>query len=142
MRPAHRAPTALLLLLPLVLPGCLTDGDGEADERLEGEVELPAGGNGFLELNLLVDEGASIAFSWSAGGDLQFDVHRHVGGTVEFLEQTAGRDGAGAVTAPADGALSFLWENRGPAAVTVTYHLRGDFAVDSIHAPHGHAHEH
>ncbi len=72
---------------------------------------------------LEADDG--LVFSWSATGEVVYDIHAEPDGAEEgFAEsftQGRGQEGHGSYAAPFPGIHGWFWENRGAQTVTVTF---------------------
>lgn len=82
-----------------------------------------------IELKYVLDEGAPIAFSWSADGPLNYDMHAHPFDGGEALTEsyavTKGDRQSGRYVAPFAGIHGWHWQNRGMATVRLTLNASG-----------------
>ena len=82
-----------------------------------------------VELKYHLDAGRGLAYSWTASGEVVFDLHAEPAGAAEgYAESFAqGRSDAdsGIYEAPYDGIHGWFWENRGAVAVTVKLDTAG-----------------
>ncbi|MDP2380895.1 MAG: hypothetical protein Q8M35_10525 [Pseudohongiella sp.] len=83
-----------------------------------------------LEYKYLMDLGNALVFSWSADGDLYFDLHAE-NITVEDAEESYAQGVAsqqmGAYEAAFNGMHGWFWENRGFETVTIRLKTSGFF---------------
>lgn len=110
-------------LVLLLLAGC---SSGTTPKAVDGTVTLAGGGSGYREIDVRLDEGKRIEWSWtSSPGPLHFTVHSHEneGSVNDHVIRHAGSD-AGHFTAPADGGYSLLWRNLGETPVELQYGVR------------------
>lgn len=81
-----------------------------------------------LEYKYLMDAGNSLVFSWSASGDLYFDMHAE-NTTVADAEESYARQVAseqmGAYQAAFNGMHGWFWENRGFEEITLRLKTAG-----------------
>lgn len=119
-----------LALLLVAATGCLQLGDG-ADPLHDATVTVQP--DGFYEVNLRMDGGASIAYAWSVveGGPAAFDVHSHDGGEVTVHREATTDALDDEFTAPSEGTYSLLWAPDGDAPVRVQLEVSGDAEVES-----------
>ena len=82
-----------------------------------------------VELKYHLDAGRGLAYSWTASGEVVFDLHAEPAGAAEgYAESFAqGRSDAdsGIYEAPYDGIHGWFWENRGAVAVMVKLDAAG-----------------
>ena len=82
-----------------------------------------------VELKYHLDAGRGLAYSWTASGEVVFDLHAEPAGAAEgYAESFAqGRSDAdsGIYEAPYDGIHGWFWENRGAVAVMVKLDTAG-----------------
>lgn len=88
-----------------------------------------ASGEG-IEVKLVMDEGQTARFEWTAnGGVVNFDTHGDGGGNSISYEQGRGvPDQTGELTAAFTGNHGWFWRNRTEAPVTLTLRTAGDYA--------------
>lgn len=98
------------------------------DWRDEASYQL-APGEG-IEVKLVMQEGQTARFEWTANGAVvNFDTHGDGGGNSISYEQGRGvPDQAGELTAAFTGNHGWFWRNRTDAPVTLTIRTRGDYA--------------
>ena len=82
-----------------------------------------------IEIKLVMTEGASAAFEWTANGSiLNHDTHGDGGDRRITYEQGRGVPSqSGELVAPFDGNHGWFWRNRTDAPVTFTLRTRGDY---------------
>ncbi len=81
------------------------------------------------EVKLRMKKGASANYSWSATGDVNYDLHGDGGGKETSYKKGRGTaKDEGVVSAAFDGSHGWFWRNRGKADVTVTLRTDGDYA--------------
>ncbi len=83
-----------------------------------------------VEYKYYLQEGSTMVFSWTASGDLVFDMHADPEGMVEeegveSYEQTTGRGSAGVYHANFTGIHGWFWENQSFNEVTVRLESAG-----------------
>lgn len=104
------------------------------------EVVVPGGGEG-LEVNLEMEEGEAIVYTWRAGGlrdpDLLLsEFHGHTEsapdepGTVMFYRQATGSSENGALIAPFTGVHAWYFRNDSDAPVTITLEVSGFYRLE------------
>ncbi len=83
-----------------------------------------------IEVKLVMQEGQTARFEWTAnGGVVNFDTHGDGGGQKISYETGRGVPGqAGELTAAFTGNHGWFWRNRTDAPVTVTLRTAGDYA--------------
>jgi hypothetical protein len=84
----------------------------------------------YLEFKYHLEKGATMLFSWTAGGDVRSDFHGDAEGAPSTDQPTSYRDertrsGNGSFAAPFTGIHGWFWENQGGAPVTVTLESAG-----------------
>lgn len=82
-----------------------------------------------VEYKFRLEAGASLIYSWSATGEVVYDLHAEPDGAEEgFAESFAagrGERSHGTYTAPFPGIHGWFWENRGTVPVTVELSAAG-----------------
>ncbi len=95
---------------------------------------IPAGQG--LEYKLFVNEGAQIAYNWTAAGELFYDFHGERAGDAsgDFTSHATGTAAAdaGNFTAPFTGTHGWFWQNESDQDVVVTLRTRGLYAVVGV----------
>ncbi len=89
----------------------------------------------FAEINLELGDGVTTTASFTAEGALAWNVHSHPGDTPVIHAEGTDARGAPAFTAEKAGLYSYLWANRGDAALKLVVELRigGTGRVHSTH---------
>ncbi len=120
--PAETAPTAAA---PALDPAATS----AADWRDEVSYTL-APGEG-IEVKLVMQEGQTARFAWTANGAvLNYDTHGDGGGQkISYEQGRAVPEQAGELTAAFTGNHGWFWRNRTDAPVTVTLRTAGDYAA-------------
>lgn len=78
----------------------------------------------FVEVCGDLRQGTGVAWRFSAGGELEFNVHYHEGNDVRFpVPEAARREAEGRLVVPGDHALCWMWTNRSPAPVSLDLRL-------------------
>lgn len=97
-------------------------------------VTIPAGQG--LEYKLYLNEGAHLAYNWTATGDLFYDFHGERAGDTsgDFTSHATGTAtaDAGNFTAPFTGTHGWFWENESDGDIVVTLRTRGLYAVVGV----------
>ena len=98
------------------------------DWRDEVSYTLPPGEG--IEVKLVMQEGQTARFEWTAnGGVVNFDTHGDGSGQkVSYEQGRAVPEQAGELTAAFTGNHGWFWRNRTDAPVTVTLRTGGDYA--------------
>jgi hypothetical protein len=101
---------------------------------------------GYVEYKYQLAAGATMLYSWTATGEVNFDLHTEPAGqpssASDSFERGAAREGRGSYTAPYDGIHGWFWENAGDDPVTVTvatvgfYTAAREFRDDGSTAEH------
>lgn len=93
---------------------------------------LDLGPGDFAELNLIMEEGATINFTFAAaGGTVAWNLHSHEDGELKIHQEGAGAaEHADAFTAPKREIYSLLFESES-TPVTLSYDVTGAFRVHS-----------
>ncbi len=96
--------------------------------RDEASYTLPPGEG--VEIKLVMDEGGTVEFEWTAsGGVLNYDTHGDGGGnSVSYEKGRAVADQTGTLTAAFTGNHGWFWRNRSEVPVTVTLRTRGEYS--------------
>jgi hypothetical protein len=115
----------LLALSLLLLAGCASG------PSLDHKRDVAVGPHGFAELNLLMESGAAITYSWNSTAPLEFNIHTHTASGVQDFAQETTAGKAGTFRAPAKGGYSLLWENKGFATIQLHYEASGSATVDA-----------
>ncbi len=125
----HGAPrSSLFQSIVGVLVGSAHAQDAAQPEWKETRTLVLKPGEG-VEFKLVMDEGATAAFRWTAeGGRLNFDLHGDGAGQSISYEKGRGSPGEeGKLVAAFDGNHGWFWRNRSRADVTLTLAVGGDF---------------
>ncbi len=128
--PKRALPVSLCVVLAL-LAGCTTSPPPPGQPVL-WEDERRLGPDRFVEVNLELNESASVTARYQADAAVAWDVHSHEQGQVRIHDEGESAEGTITFEAPHAGTFSILWENRGQAAVDLSVTVRGDATVDSI----------
>ena len=98
------------------------------DWRDEVSYTLPPGEG--IEVKLVMEEGQTARFEWTAnGGVVNYDTHGDGSGQkISYEQGRAVPEQAGELTAAFTGNHGWFWRNRTDAPVTVTLRTRGDYA--------------
>lgn len=92
---------------------------------------LELGQASFYEVNLILDEGASFAFSFNASAPVRWDIHSHPPEGLKEWETGEGTTGAAQFMAPSRDVFSILWENPGALPVDLSFEVSGKFRIHS-----------
>jgi len=112
------------LLLAISACGCATPlAKGERDLQL-GQI---------AESNLLLKAGDTVTWAWSASQTMHFDVHTHLGNSVQELVTRDGTSDDGSFKASQAGAYSLFWMNTGTAAGHLSFKVGGSAILDPAH---------
>jgi hypothetical protein len=108
--------------------GCLDAGNDVEEPFARESLEIPAGWDGFAEIDL--DRAQTVTWTWTSSADLPFNAHLAcpVGSSTPHTSQgqAASRGGAGNMTAPAHGCqLTLQWFNA-PITTVVDLTLTGE----------------
>lgn len=91
-----------------------------------------------IEFKYTIPEGATMAFSWQATGELHYDMHAHPfdGGTAMTESYAIGDASAmaGTYTAPFSGIHGWFWQNRSLDNVTLRLEASGGMTNSTIFA--------
>lgn len=101
-----------------------------SDARVDEKVALGPGE--WLEVNLVLEAGATFQWAFDADKPVTFDVHSHsqAGGLVTHAQGESSQR-SGAFTAPESNVYSFFAEGADGAPVTLTYAVKGPFRLSS-----------
>ncbi len=86
----------------------------------------------FAEINLNMVPGDSFNYTWSADGDLYFNIHYHASGTTERPVEYTGQEHEGSFTAPNRETYSLLLRNDGLLPVAVSVEVDGTYRLHSM----------
>lgn len=86
----------------------------------------------FYEINTIAEQGIEICWLWSSAADVEFDLHTHFDGQLEYLYQETTHADRGCYTTQREGGHSLLWYNGGSPSVAVDLRVWGDFELASI----------
>jgi hypothetical protein len=102
----------------------------EANSGWRDEVSYSLAPGEGIEVKLVMQEGQTARFEWTANGSVvNYDTHGDGSGQKVSYEQGRGvPDQAGELTAAFTGNHGWFWRNRTDAPVTVTLHTAGDYA--------------
>lgn len=82
-----------------------------------------------IEIKLVMEEGETATFAWSAnGGALNYTTHGDGGGEITYDDGRAVPGQEGTLTAAFTGNHGWFWRNRSDAPVTLTLRTGGDYA--------------
>ena len=147
---------ALLVLFSFILPaefGSDPLGTGELfglnalsleenhfEEQLEVHrtdyVEFVLGPFESVEYKYLLDMDSSMLFSWTADGELYYDMHAEPAGLgeeyAESFEQGSADKRMGSFHAPFTGIHGWFWENRGASTITLQLHSSGFYINSTV----------
>jgi hypothetical protein len=108
-------------------------GEHAHEGTINRSFQVPPGK--FVELNLRLEQGATVSIDYKAGAALSWNVHSHEAGRTIIHRE--GRDSGGSVafTAEAAGVYSYLWKNDATTETTleVTTTLGTGVSVHSWH---------
>lgn len=128
--PKRALPVSLCVVLAL-LAGCATSPPPPSQPVL-WEDERRLGPDRFVEVNLEMNESASVTARYQADAAVAWDVHSHEQGQIRLHDEGESAEGTITFEAPNAGTFSILWENRGEDAVDLSVTVQGDATVDSI----------
>ena len=86
----------------------------------------------FAEINLNMVPGESFNYTWSADGDLYFNIHYHANGTTSRPVEFTGRAHDGTFVAPDRQVYSLLLRNDGLLPVEVEVSVDGSYRLHSM----------
>ncbi len=82
------------------------------------------------EIKLTMTQGAKVSYSWSATGEVNYDLHGDGSGKETSYKKGRGvAQDAGDFVAAFDGSHGWFWRNRTRADVTVTVKTNGQYAA-------------
>lgn len=132
----HKA--ALAAALVAVLPACRPAPEPAAPVAPASKdifIALVVAPGEFAEVNLTMASGAAATAVFTSTDAAAWNVHSHAGEQVTVhAEGTAAADRVRFV-AERDGTYSFLWQNKGPAPLTLDVELQIEGRVD-LHSTH------
>lgn len=99
---------------------------------MSGTIVIAPGAVNFYEINTVSPLGGTLHWDWTASAAVHFDVHSHFDDDVQYPVTMTASEHAGSYTNERQGGYSYLWQNDGPVAVTVTYRVWGDWELDSV----------
>lgn len=67
----------------------------------------------FAEVNMNMEQGATVAYAWEASRPIHFDVHTHRNGETQYWVDETAQRGEGSVTADQRDVFSLLWAPEG-----------------------------
>ena len=116
-----------LLGLAQEQPIALQDGEYRLDEAA-----LSVGPGGWLEYTYRMEVGATMLFSWQAGGPLRYNFHSAPDGAppgyAESFDAQENDRAHGAYTAPFTGVHGWYWENETAEEVTISFWTAGFYS--------------
>ncbi len=96
---------------------------------LQGSQVIPGGA--FFEINTEMPLNGTFCWEWTSDADLEFDVHSHFDGEVQYhLERTSSGE-EDCFTNDREGGYSLLWAPTGNTPVSLTYRVWGEFTLHS-----------
>ena len=88
---------------------------------------------GYVEYKYELEAGATMLYTWTATGEINFDFHTEPEGlppsASDSFERGTAREGRGSYTAPYAGIHGWFWENDEEDAVTVTVTTAGFYSA-------------
>lgn len=88
---------------------------------------------GYLEYKYQLEMGATMLYTWTATGEVNFDFHTEPAGkppeASDSFERGTASEGRGSYTAPYAGIHGWFWENAGETPVTVTVTTAGFYSA-------------
>ena len=88
---------------------------------------------GYVEYKYDLAAGASMLYTWTATGEVNFDFHTEPAGkppeASDSFERGTAREGRGSYTAPYAGIHGWFWENAGDTPVMVTVTTTGFYSA-------------
>ena len=105
-------------------------GTAHAQEAWRDVVTFTLAPGEYTEVKLVMSEGSSAEYAWSAeGGRINYDLHAHGGGkSVDYKKGRGETSGEGNFEAPFAGDHGWFWRNRDKTDVTVTLKTSGDYS--------------
>ena len=124
------APEAAAEPAPADTAAAVDTAVSEANSGWRDEVSYSLAPGEGIEVKLVMQEGQTARFEWTANGSVvNYDTHGDGSGQKVSYEQGRGvPDQAGELTAAFTGNHGWFWRNRTDAPVTVTLHTAGDYA--------------
>jgi hypothetical protein len=124
------APEAAAEPAPAETAAAVDTAVSEANSGWRDEVSYSLAPGEGIEVKLVMQEGQSARFEWTANGSVvNYDTHGDGSGQKVSYEQGRGvPDQAGELTAAFTGNHGWFWRNRTDASVTVTLRTAGDYA--------------
>lgn len=119
----------VLLAAGVLLAACTSPAPPDAPAT-SGAATLRGNPDGFMEIDLEMDAGAELSFSWQLEEEdarAYFDVHIHREGRVEEFFSGTYHALDGTFVQPSSGGVSLLWTNTGADPVQLRYRLEGAF---------------
>lgn len=86
---------------------------------------------GYNEVNVIMEAGATFAFSFTSSDDVDWDVHSHPDNRVKYWEQGTGTSAESSFTAPERGIYSLMFHNPNALPVDLTFEMTGEFRLHS-----------
>ena len=88
---------------------------------------------GYVEYKYQIEPGATMLYTWTATGEVNFDFHTEPAGkppeASDSFERGTASEGRGSYTAPYAGIHGWFWENAGETPVTVTVTTAGFYSA-------------
>jgi hypothetical protein len=124
------APEAAAEPAPAETAAAVDTAVSEANSGWRDEVSYSLAPGEGIEVKLVMQEGQTARFEWTANGSVvNYDTHGDGSGQKVSYEQGRGvPDQAGELTAAFTGNHGWFWRNRTDAPVTVTLRTAGDYA--------------
>ncbi len=73
----------------------------------------------FAELMVPLEEGQTIAYSWQAEREVDFNIHAHREKSVDYFERHRGSESKGTFESPRKDHFYLMWQNTSPEPVEV-----------------------
>ncbi len=73
----------------------------------------------FAELRVSLKKGEAITYSWTAGEEVDFNIHSHREKEVDYHERYRGPEGSGRFEGPREDDFYLMWQNRSTEPVEV-----------------------
>ena len=128
-RPDQRSSLPALLGRLLISPAAAQAPVPAAGQPRKDEMSVTLKPGEGAEIKLAMKKGARANYSWSATGDVNYDLHADAAGKETSYKKGRGvAKDEGVVSAAFDGNHGWFWRNRGKASVTVTLRTDGDYA--------------
>ena len=91
---------------------------------------------GYVEYKYELEPGATMLYTWTATGEINFDFHTEPAGlppsASDSFERGAASEGRGSYTAPYAGIHGWFWENDEEDVVTVTVTTVGFYSASKV----------